>query len=163
MRHLLFILSAKPEFFDCLGFAGLFLSVILTIVTLLVGPKSFGEVHIFDIHTKLFLIGSSVLFMQIYLMGCYLYTISAIRPYIWLTQKFMDMDEANIFFVLLVLFVIECAGTLMIFTIWYQSNFHNLMQSDLLFGLVQMLVLGGSFMTGLLTNAILKNFIRRIR
>ena len=163
MRHLLFILSAKPEFFDCLGGAGLLLSIILTLVTLLVGPQSFGKVHIFDIHTKLFLIGSSVISIQLYLMGCYLYTISDIRPYLWLTRKFLDLDEANIFFFLLMLFVIEGAGTIMIFVIWYQSNFHNLMQSNLLFGLVQVLVLVGCFMIGLLTNSILKNYIHRIK
>ena len=139
------------------------LTVILTVIVLVVGPRAFGNVHIFDIHTKLFLIGSSVLFMQFYLVGCYLYTVSGIRPYILLTRKFLNWNEANIFFVLLISFVIESVGTVMIFVIWYKSDFHDLAQSNLLFALIQILVLVGSFMIGLLTNAILRNYISRFK
>ena len=162
MRHLLFILSEKPEFFDSVGFIGLLLTLILTIITLIIGPKAYGNVHVFDIHTKLFLIAGSILFMQFYQVGCYLYTMSNTTPFIWLTRKVLNWEEANIFFVLFLLFILETAGCISIIVIWYRSNFHNLAQSDLLFGLIQALVLIGSFMIGLLTNAILKQYLRRL-
>lgn len=162
MRHLLFILSEKPEFFDYVGFFGLLLTVVLTVIALATGPQAFGNVHIFDIHTKLFLIGSSILFMQFYQVGCYLYTLSGSVPSIWLTRKVLLWEEANIFFILLLLFVFEAIGVVAIIVAWYRSNFHNLAQSDLLFGLIQALVLIGSFMIGLLTNAILKQYLRQV-
>ena len=162
MRHLLFILSEKPEFFDSVGFIGLLLTVILSAITLIVGPTAYGNVHIFDIHTKLFLIAGSILFMQLYQVGCYLYTMSDTRPFLWLTRKVLNWEEANIFFVLFLSFVLEAVGVITIIVSWYQSNFHDLAQSGLLFGLIQALVLVGSFMIGLLTNAILKQYLRRM-
>lgn len=160
MRHLLFILSERPELFDILGFIGILLTTILSIVTLCSGPRALGNLHIFDIHTKMFLIGSSILFMQFYLVGCYLYTISNTRPCIWLTRKVLNWDEANIFFVLLVLFLFETAGVITVFMVWYKNNFHNIEQSGLLFGLIQLMVLAGSFMIGLLTNSMIRRYRR---
>ena len=158
MRHLLFILSEKPEIFDYTGFLGVLLTLFLSLVTLLSGPRIFGNIHIFDIHTKMFLIGFSVLFMQIYLIGCYLYTISDTRPSIWFTRKFLLWDEASIFFILLLLFIFEAIGVSAIAFIWFQNNFQNLEQSGLLFGLIQSFVLIGSFMIGLLTNALIRRY-----
>lgn len=163
MRHLLFILSEKPELFDGLGSIGILLMLILSCITVFSGPRILGSMHLFDIHTKMFLIGGSILFMQFYLIGCYLYTVSGTTPKFGITRKVLSWDEANIFFVLLMLFILETAGVITIVTIWCRNNFHNLEQSDFLFGLIQLMVFVGSFMLGLLTNALIKRFGRKLR
>jgi len=161
MRHLLFILSERPELFDCLGFFGVLLMLCLSCVTLIAGPSVVGGFHIFDIHTKMLLIGGSILFMQLYQAGCYLYTASGSRPCLWVTRKVLNWDEANVFFVLLLLFLIEAAGIGIIIVSWCRNDFHNLQQSDLLFGLTQLLTLIGSFMIGLLTNSMIRRFRKK--
>ncbi len=158
MRHLLFILSERPELFDCLGFFGVLLMLCLSCITLIAGPSVVGGFHIFDIHTRLLLIGSSILFVQLYQAGCYLYTASGIRPCLWVTRKVLNWDEANVFFVLLLLFLVEAAGIGIIITSWSRNDFHDLQQSDLLFALTQLLALIGSFMIGLLSNSMIRRF-----
>lgn len=158
MRHLLFILSEKPEFFDGLGFYGILLTLCLSVLTLFFGPSSLGGVHIFDFHTKLFLIGGSALFMQFYLVGCYLFTVSGTLPKRWLTKTVLNLNEAKIFFTLLLLFIVEVIGIAVITVTWCRSNFHGLEQSKLLFSLIQLWIFIGSFMIGLLTNALIKRY-----
>lgn len=160
MRHLLFILSEKPELFDCAGFIGILLTVLLSCITIFSGPRVVGSLHLFDIHTKMFLIGGSILFMQFYLIGCYLYTVSDSCPRLRITRKVLNWDEADIFFVLLMLMGVEAFGVITIITIWCKNNYHNLEQSNLLFGLIQLMVLVGSFMLGLLTNSLIRRYRR---
>lgn len=125
MRHLLFILSEKPQIME---YPGLFLIVvtsILQIAALLTGPSSFFKLNVFDYHSHALLLLGGCIGAQLYLLGSSIYLVGTDKP-LSLTKRLINMDEAQLFFILISNFTVCAAVICWVLFIWIERNFGNL-------------------------------------
>jgi len=155
MRHLLFILSEKPQFMEILGLFIIILASILQLVALFIGPSIMYSFNLFDYHTHalcLFIVGMGV---QLYLLGCYIYVHSEEKP-LKITRKLLSMDEGSLFFTLLLTFSFTILSIIIIFVIWSYSSYGNLQIINPFLVLVHFILLIGFLSIGLLGIHIMK-------
>lgn len=126
MRHLLFILSEKPSIFETAGMVLTLLATLLQFLAVAIGPVNFGGVDIFHIHTNLILFVLTVFGIQIYLFSCYLYTACKEKTKYNMTAYLIHLDEANVFFGLLIIAFIELLVLFSIAILWINLGFSNL-------------------------------------
>jgi glycosyltransferase involved in cell wall biosynthesis len=155
MRHLLFILSEKPQIMEVPGFLLLSLSSVLQVAALAAGPTALGKFNIFDYHTHALLLMLGCIGTQMYLLGCSIYVFGNEKP-MKLTRRILDMDEARLFFLLMINFTV-CSGTLgWIFLVWIHRNFEGLNLINPILVIIHFILIAGFMSIGLLGINILK-------
>ena len=155
MRHLLFILSERPQFFEVVGLALLVASTCLQVATLVFGPIKIGILNVFDLHSQaLFLLGG-LTGVQLYVFSCVLFLRGNERSTA-LTRKVLSLEEDSLFFLLLGLLVIEflCVGGIVVR--WGMVHFGGLDLAGVLFPLIHFLSVPGMWAIGLLAIHVFK-------
>ena len=99
MRHLLFILSERPQLFEYAGLATLFSSSLLQAAAAFIGPVQVLKLSIFDHHSQALLLLGALMGAQIYLFSCVIFLRGSEEP-TQLTKRIIELDEGVLFFVL---------------------------------------------------------------
>jgi glycosyltransferase involved in cell wall biosynthesis len=155
MRHLLFILSERPQFFELVGLVLLVASTSLQVATLVFGPIKIGIFNVFDLHSQaLFLLGG-LTGGQLYVFSCVLFLRGNERS-TSLTRKVLSLEEDSLFFLLLGLLVLEflCVGGIVVR--WGMVHFGGLDLAGVLFPLIHFLSVPGLWAIGLLAIHVFK-------
>jgi glycosyltransferase involved in cell wall biosynthesis len=159
MRHLLFILSEKPQIME---YPGLFLIIatsILQVVALLTGPSSFLKLNVFDYHSHALLLLGGCIGAQLYLLGSSIYLVGTDEP-LRLTKKLINMDEAQLFFILISNFTACAAVVLWVLFVWIGRNFGNLNLINPFLVILHFICVVGFLSIGLLGLHILKKAMK---
>ncbi|MCP4849635.1 MAG: glycosyltransferase family 2 protein [Verrucomicrobiaceae bacterium] len=146
MRHLLFILSERPELFELVGLIFTVSATSLQVTAFIVGPLNLLGLNIFDLHSKLLLLLIGLAGIQFYVFSCVLY-LKGGRSVLKLTQRFINLDEGVLFFWLLLTLGIQSLVIAWICVMWIWSGFKGL-------DLVNMLILAGHLLSQLSVLAI---------
>jgi len=125
MRHLLYILSERPELFEYVGLLLVALTSILQVAALAIGPTRVFVFNVFDYHTQALLLLAGCTGVQIYLFSCYLFLSGDERPTA-LTRQILALDEAHLFFLLMGLGGIEALGVAVVWVKWMRTDFSHL-------------------------------------
>lgn len=162
MRHLLFILSERPELFEWTGIVLFVLATMLQIIAMQVGIRPVFGMKIFGHHTQALLIPVGCVGAQLYVFACHLYATggSDSRPSA-LTRRILGLDEAIVLLVLLGLGAIGALGLGWTVWRWRANDFSYLNLLDVLLPLVHLLCALGFLAVGLLGVHILKKTIRQ--
>ncbi|MDB4662617.1 glycosyltransferase family 2 protein [Verrucomicrobiales bacterium] len=149
MRHLLFILSERPRLFEWSGLVLIWISSILQLLAMAIGPVNIGVLHIFDLHSKGLLLLAGITGMQLYVFSCMLFLKKREKP-TRMTNKLIEIGEGPLFFFLLSILVTE--GLLVGFVVlnWVLNNFANLDLTNVLIGGIHLLGLPLMLAIGLL-------------
>ncbi len=149
MRHLLFILSERPQLFEYSGLALMLISSALQLTAAIMGPTAIGPFNIFDLHSQALLLLAALTGTQIYLFSCFLYLKGEERctP---LTRRLIGMDEGILFFLLLALIGGEVFIVLLIILQWIMASFSNINLVNTLIILIHFLSIPGLIAIGLL-------------
>ena len=149
MRHLLFILSERPRLFEWSGLVLIWISSILQLLAMAIGPLNIGGLHIFDLHSKGLLLLAGITGMQLYVFSCMLFLKKREKP-TRMTNKLIEIGEGPLFFFLLSILVTE--GLLVGFVVlnWVLNNFANLDLTNVLIGGIHLLGLPLMLAIGLL-------------
>jgi glycosyltransferase involved in cell wall biosynthesis len=155
MRHLLFILSEKPSLFEKVGLLIAVVASLIQLAALVFGPSKIGPFNVFDMHSQALLLLGGILGTQLYVFGCSLFLRTNDRPLV-LTQRLINMNEGNLFFLLLsvILGCFALGGGLTL--AWAQSGFAGLQQSNNLLAAVHFLGVAATASIGLLAVHTLK-------
>jgi glycosyltransferase involved in cell wall biosynthesis len=159
MRHLLFILSEKPQIME---YPGLFLIIttsILQIAALLTGPSSFLKLNIFDYHSHALLLLGGCIGAQLYLLGSSIYLVGTDEP-LKLTKRLINMDEAQLFFILISNFTVCAAVIAWVLFVWIEKNFGNLNLINPFLVILHFICVVGFLSIGLLGLHILKKAMK---
>lgn len=155
MRHLLFILSERPQFFESVGLLLLVVSSLLQAATLVFGPIKIGIFNVFDLHSQgLFLLGG-LTGGQLYVFSCVLF-LRGNEKSTSLTRKILTLEEDSLFFLLLGLLALEFLCVAGIVVRWGMVHFGGLDLTSVLFPLVHFLSVPGLWAIGLLAIHVFK-------
>ena len=149
MRHLLFILSEKPQLFEYAGILILIASIFLQLLLYLIGPLKLFNLNIFDYHSQALLIPIGCFGTQLYLMSCYLFMSSNEKP-TYLTKNILELKEVNLLLILIFLIFIKTFGLGIIFWEWSISNYANLNMIRIILLVIHYLCIIGFLTFGLL-------------
>lgn len=155
MRHLLFILSEKPSLFEKAGLLLTAAATVLQVLAWLLGPVALGPFHVFDLHSQALLLLAGILGTQLYLFGCSLFLRSADRP-LALTRRLIDMNEGNLFFLLISVLAGCVLLTAGLTFAWARAGFAGLNQGGPLLASVHLLGIAATASLGLLSVHTLK-------
>jgi glycosyltransferase involved in cell wall biosynthesis len=149
MRHLLFILSERPQMFEIAGLITVLLASALQVIAAITGPIAVWRFHIFDLHSQALLLLAAVTGAQLYVFSCYLYLGGKERstPF---TRKLIALDEGTLFFLLAGIFAAEAAVVGFIFLQWVLASFAGLNLLKVLLILIHFLTIPGLLGIGLL-------------
>lgn len=155
MRHLLFILSERPQFFEKMGLILLVLSTLLQLATLIFGPVKVGVFNMFDVHSQALLLLGGLTGVQLYIFSCVLFLRGNERS-TGITRKVLSMEEDSLFFILLGVLVLEvlCVGTVAVR--WGLLHFGGLDLAGILLPVVHFLSVPGLWAIGLLAIHVFK-------
>ncbi len=131
MRHLLFILSERPQLFE---FIGLFLALVASLMQLLAfvtGPIAVVGLNIFDVHSKVLLLITALVGAQLYLFSCVLYLRGKHRC-LGITRMLITLDEGVLFFATLLAFGVGMLGVAALFVAWMRAGFGGIHLMDIL-------------------------------
>lgn len=159
MRHLLFILSEKPQIMEIPGFFLIIVTSILQFMALAVGPSSFFKVNIFDYHTHALLLLCGSIGSQLYLLGCSIYLMGTEKP-LKITRLLINMDEATLFFILISNFIAAAAVIVWVFFVWMEKDFGNLNLINPFLAILHFICIIGFMSIGLLGVHIIKKAIK---
>lgn len=149
MRHLLFIFSERPQFFEYLGAALIAVSTLLQFLAWAVGPTKFLAFNIFDHHSQALLLLGGAAGAQLYLFSCYLYLSGGERS-TGLTRRLLYLNEGTLFFLLLGLFFIQFLVAAFVLLKWAAASFGGIDLVSFLFLVLHGLIVAGSLTVGLL-------------
>jgi glycosyltransferase involved in cell wall biosynthesis len=155
MRHLLFILSERPQFFEKMGLILLVMSTLLQLATLILGPIKIGIFNMFDLHSQALLLLGGLTGVQLYIFSCVLFLRGNERS-TGITRKVLSMEEDSLFFILLGVLVLEvlCVGAVAIR--WGMLHFGGLDLAGVLLPVVHFLSVPGLWAIGLLAIHVFK-------
>ena len=159
MRHLLFILSEKPQIMEYPGLFLIIVTSILQVAALLTGPSSFLKLNIFDYHSHALLLLGGCIGAQLYLLGSSIYLVGTDEP-LRLTKKLINMDEAQLFFILISNFTACAAVIAWVLFIWIERNFGNLNLINPFLVILHFICVVGFLSIGLLGLHILKKAMK---
>ncbi len=125
MRHLLFILSERPNVPEVLGLFMAVLATVLQGVGALTGPIKVVGMNVFDMHSQLLLLLAALLGVQLYLFGCMLFLRSNDKP-LGVTRWLIEMHEGTLFFLLLSLLMALSSVILWLVVQWIGNHFAGL-------------------------------------
>lgn len=159
MRHLLFILSERPQLFEKLGLYVTVLATLMQIIACFTGPIKVLGLNIFDVHSQALLLLAGLVGAQFYVYGCMCYLRANDTPG-GLTRALLNMDEGQLFFLLLG--ALTAIGVVIggVVVVWAQSSFGGINLVHLLLALVHFLSLPILGSMGLLGLHILKRYER---
>jgi hypothetical protein len=140
MRHLLFILSEKPQFSEMVGLLMVLSATALQIVAAIVGPTKLLGLNVFNLHSQAFLFVAALTGLQFYLFACYIFLGIGEAP-LALTRRLINLDEGFLFFVLVACLVLEGLAFLATFIIWARSDFGGIHVIDRLLPVMHVLSL----------------------
>ncbi|MFA6292155.1 MAG: glycosyltransferase family 2 protein [Victivallales bacterium] len=159
MRHLLFILSEKPQIMEYPGLFLIIVTSVLQLAALLAGPSSFLNLNIFDYHTHALLLLGGCIGAQLYLLGSSIYLVGTDKP-LRLTRRLINMDEAQLFFILISNFTACAAVIAWVLFIWIERNFGNLNLINPFLVILHFICVVGFLSIGLLGLHILKKAMK---
>ncbi|RBP48098.1 glycosyltransferase involved in cell wall biosynthesis [Roseimicrobium gellanilyticum] len=159
MRHLLFILSERPQLFEKLGLYVTVLATLMQIIACITGPIKVLGLNIFDVHSQALLLLAGLVGAQFYVYGCMCYLRAQDTPSN-LTRSLLNMDEGQLFFLLVG--ALTAIGVVIggVIVVWAQSSFGGINLVHLLLALVHFLSLPILGSMGLLGLHILKRYER---
>lgn len=140
MRHLLFILSEKPQFAEITGLLMVLLATALQIVAAITGPTKFLGMNIFNLHSQAFLFVAALTGLQFYLFACYIFLGISERP-LPVTARLLNLDEGFLFFVLVACLSLGVITFLATFIIWAHAGFGDIRVIDRLLPVMHVLSL----------------------
>jgi glycosyltransferase involved in cell wall biosynthesis len=149
MRHLLFILSERPQLFEWIGLIVLGLSSMLQLTALITGPIEVAGLNIFDFHSQALLLLAALTGTQLYLFSCLLY-LRGNEKSTRLTRKLVSLDEGVLFFLLLGLFAGVFGVVAFMIIAWASAHFAGLRLINTLLILVHFLSVPGLLAIALL-------------
>ena len=157
MRHLLFILSERPELFEWTGIVLFVLAAVLQLVAMGVGIRPVLGMNVFGHHTQALLIPVGCVGAQLYIFACHVYATSGeMAGASALTRRILQLDEAIVFLMLLVLGALGTLGVAWIVWQWRSQDFAHLDLLDRLLPLVHALSALGFLAVGLLGAHVMK-------
>lgn len=125
MRHLLFIISEKPQAIEIPGLCLLAGTSFFQILALIVGPTILMGLNIFDYHTHAILLMLGIMGAQAYFLATSLFLQSEEKP-LRLTQAIIHLDEAQLFAALILSGIACVLFVAWLFIVWASRNFYNL-------------------------------------
>ena len=152
MRHLLFILSERPELFEWVGGFLIVMSTILQTLAFAVGPVKVGAATVLSFHTQAMLLPLACTGVQLYLVSCFLFFADQSGATL-VTKKLIRVGEAELFFGLLLLLCLQVAAFGFVLWSWSQVGYGQLLGPELIqliLFLVHLMALIGFFGVGLL-------------
>jgi len=155
MRHLLFIISEKPQLFERLGLLLVLLASLIQVCAFALGPTRLLVFDVFDYHTQALLIPVGCAGIQLYLLGCCLFVSGGERP-LRVTERVIGLDEAHVLFLLLSMAAVEGVGFLLVLWQWRLSGFSGLDLIRLILFVTHFLCILGFAGVGLLGIHVLK-------
>jgi hypothetical protein len=156
MRHLLFILSEKPQLFEKLGLAIALLASALQLTSAVTGPVALGALHVFDVHSQALLLLAGLVGAQLYLFSCMLYVQPRSDEPLPATKRLIEMNEGTLFFVLLGLVGAIAVVVAGLVAAWIVAGFSGLEVANTLLVGIHFLALPTLFTLGLLGIHVLK-------
>lgn len=155
MRHLLFILSERPQLFEWLGLVLLIFGSVLQAVALVSGPVKLGVFNIFDLHSQAMFLLVALTGGQLYTFSCMLYLKNHEKP-TTLTRKLLELEEDSLFFLLIGLLFVEIAFVIGVVVRWAMVHFGGLDLVGVLFPLIHFISVPGLWAIGLLAIHVFK-------
>lgn len=125
MRHLLFILSERPNVPEVLGLLMAILASLLQAVGAFSGPTKLLGMNIFDMHSQLLLLLTALMGVQLYLFGCMLFLRSGDQS-LGVTRALVNMHEGTLFFLLLALLIALMSVVGWLVMLWIGNHFAGL-------------------------------------
>lgn len=133
MRHLLFILSEAPKFFEFIGLTTFLCFSLLQILSFFIAPLQIGNINILNYHSQIIFIILSSLGIQIWGFSMLLYLFEKkIKPY-KISQMMISIPEEKLFVLLIGVLAIVAWCFISIFVSWAKVNFQDI---DLLYPLL---------------------------
>ena len=155
MRHLLFILSEKPAFFEGLGLLLAVPATILQVISGFTGPVEVAGLNVFDVHSQALLLLFAILGTQLYVFASSLYLRSKDQP-LAVTRRMISMNEGVLFFLLLGVLAGCTALVVTMLIVWAQSGFAGLHQANSLLVVVHVVGVAVMVAIGMLSVHTLK-------
>jgi glycosyltransferase involved in cell wall biosynthesis len=157
MRHLLFILSERPELFEWTGIVLFVLAATLQLIAMYIGIQPVFGMHVFGHHTQALLIPVGCVGAQLYIFSCHVYATGGDSTGASaLTRRVLELDEGLVFFMLLGLGALGGIGVGWAVWQWGSQGFSNLDLLSILLPLVHALCALGFLAIGLLGVHIMK-------
>lgn len=126
MRHLLFILSEAPKFFEFIGLTAFILFSILQFISFFLAPLQIGNINILNYHSQIIFIILSSLGIQIWGFSMLLYLFEKkIKPY-KISQMMINIPEEKLFILLIAVLGLVAWCIASIFISWAKVNFQEL-------------------------------------
>ena len=141
MRHLLFIISERPQLLELSGLVLAAVSTALQVLAFVMGPVNLLGLNIFDLHSKIMLLLSGLAGVQLYVFSCALY-LKGGSAVMRVTSRIIDLDEGALFFLLILSLGVQGMVVAGIFVAWIWSGFGGL-------DMVDSLVLAGHLLSAL--------------
>lgn len=157
MRHLLFILSERPQVFEWSGLMVAVAATMLQLAALMIGPTNVLGLNIFDVHSQALLLLAGLVGMQFYVYACMCYLHSEDTPTGW-TRRLIHMDEGVLFFLLMgvmLAMMLVIAGVVLI---WASASFGGINIVHVLLAVVHFLSVPLLLCLGLLGLHTLKRY-----
>ncbi len=126
MRHLLFILSETPKFFEWLGISFVGLATVFYLMSIILGVTEIGNVVIFDYHSKLLLLFMMIIGLQFWFFSAFLYVSKADDKPTKLTNYLIQLKEEMLFLFCLLLMMITLCLVIVLVSYWGAHNFQNM-------------------------------------
>jgi glycosyltransferase involved in cell wall biosynthesis len=161
MRHLLFILSERPELFEWTGIILFVLAAVLQIVAMYVGIQPVFGMNVFGNHTQALLIPVGCIGAQLYVFACHVYATSGeTAGASALTRRILHLDEAIVLLMLLGLGLLGAIGVGWTVWRWRSQGFAYLNLLNVLLPMVHALCALSFLAIGLLGVHIMKKASR---
>ena len=161
MRHLLFILSETPKFFEWMGMALVGLTTLLYVMSMILGVVEIANVVVFDYHSKLVLLFMMILGLQFWFFSAFLYMSKLEDKPTRLTNYFIQLKEENLFLFSLLIMIAIISLMVFLFSYWGMHNFQNLHLIRPLLDIVYWILFFFLSCVGLIQIHILKRVINR--
>ncbi len=159
MRHLLFIISERPQLFEWIGLVFMLVATALQALAVVTGPVSILGLNMFDVHSQTLLLLVAIVGTQFYLYGCICYLRAGDTP-LGITRRLIHMDEGCLFFLLAGLLGAAAIVIGVVVVAWVRSSFQGLALTHWLLGLVHFISVALLVCLGLLGLHTLKRYDR---
>ncbi len=161
MRHLLFILSEAPKFFESVGFILFLFSFLGELLSIIFGPVQINSVSFLDYHSKLIFLIMMILGVESWTFSASLYVLKTKeKPTKW-TQKLIKLKEENLFFFSGMIALSILLSLIWFFLYWKKENFHGIHLINPMLDYSYFVIFSFLFCIGLLQIHILKRVLER--
>ena len=159
MRHLLFILSEAPKFFEFIGLTAFLIFSFLEILSLFISPLHLGNITILNYHSQIIFIILSALGIQIWGLSMILYLFNKNEHPYAISKYLINIPEEKLFLWLLIAIIAIIYCILSVFINWAKVNFQelNLLYNLLLYVYIVTTLCSGIF--SLLSTHIVKRLL----